>query len=85
MVSLFIKDDEAQFRKFAILPAFQQQGLGSKLMKELIAYAYQQKLTKLWCNARINAKGFYLKFGFVETGQPYQVAGVDYIKMNRLC
>ncbi|MES2416910.1 MAG: GNAT family N-acetyltransferase [Bacteroidota bacterium] len=82
VVSLFITADTAQFRKLAVLPAAQHQGLGSKLMEYLIDFCQTQNIRLLWCNARINAKDFYTKFGFRETDQTYSIAALHFVKME---
>lgn len=82
VVSLFIDGTVGQFRKFAVLPEAQHQGLGSQLLHYLIDFCKVQKLTKLWCNARVNAKEFYTKFGFHETVETYTAGGFDYVKME---
>jgi N-acetylglutamate synthase-like GNAT family acetyltransferase len=84
VVSLFITEDTGQFRKLAVLPEAQHTGLGSKLMSYLIDFCKVQKLTKLWCNARVNSKEFYTKFGFHETNETYSAAGFDFVKMELL-
>ena len=82
VVSLFMDDGVGQFRKLAVLPQAQNKGLGTQLMDYLIDFCKVQKLTKLWCNARINSKEFYAKFGFQETDQTYSAAGFDFVKME---
>jgi len=84
VVSLFINDTIGQFRKFAILPEAQHQGLGTQLMEYVIDFCTVQKLTKLWCNARVNSKEFYTKFGFYETDQTYTATGFDFVRMELL-
>ncbi len=82
VVSLFMEDGVAQFRKLAVLPEAQHKGLGAQLMNYLIDFCKTEKLTKLWCNARVNSKEFYIKFGFHETDQTYSAAGFDFVKME---
>ena len=82
VVSLFIKDEIGQFRKLAVLPEVQHQGLGTQLMMYLIDFCKSQKLTKLWCNARVNSKEFYTKFGFLETNKTYTADGFDFVIME---
>ena len=82
VVSLFVEGTVGHFRKFAVLPEAQHQGLGSQLLAYLIDFCKVQKLTKLWCNARVNAKEFYTKFGFYETDQTYTASGFDFVKME---
>lgn len=82
VVSLFIDGTVGQFRKFAVLPQVQGQGLGKQLLAYLIDFCKIQKLTKLWCNARVNAKEFYVKFGFLETEKTYTADGFDFVIME---
>ncbi|MBC7616091.1 MAG: GNAT family N-acetyltransferase, partial [Pedobacter sp.] len=82
VVSLFMNDGIGQFRKLAVLPEAQHQGLGTQLMDYLIDFCKVQKLTKLWCNARVNSKEFYIKFGLHETDQTYSAAGFDFVRME---
>jgi len=82
VVSLFITAEVGQFRKLAVLPEAQGKGLGKQLMEYLIDFCKVQKLTKLWCNARVNAKHFYHKLGFHETDQSYTTAGYDFVIME---
>lgn len=82
VVSLFIKGNVGQLRKLAILPEHQRQGFGTQLMEYLIGFAQVQNLTKLWCNARVNAKEFYLKFGFTETDVTFEKDGYGFVIME---
>jgi len=82
VVSLFIQGNVGQFRKLAILPVAQHKGFGTQLMHYLIDFCKVQKLTKLWCNARVNAKEFYTKLGFYETTQTHTADGFDFVIME---
>jgi len=82
VVSLFVKSETAQFRKMAVLPAQQGNGLGKLLLQHLIVYGKQQTIKLLWCNARVSAIDFYAKIGFVTEGEPYQQNQLEYIKMQ---
>ncbi len=82
VVSLFMDKGVGQFRKLAVLPEAQHRGLGAQLMSYLIDFCKIQKLTKLWCNARVNSREFYTKFGFSETDQTYSAAGFDFVRME---
>ncbi len=84
VVSLFIRNDCMQFRKFATLPDFQNMGYGSRLLHYLIRIAEEQNCRMLWCNARKNASGFYAKFGFSETDKSYHKDGHDFVIMEKI-
>jgi GNAT superfamily N-acetyltransferase len=78
VVSLFAKGTDWQFRKFAIDPAMQGQDIGTKLLNYITAFAQAGGGERLWCNARLSAIGFYLKFNFVPTGETFSKNGIDY-------
>ncbi|KRT16420.1 GCN5 family acetyltransferase [Pedobacter ginsenosidimutans] len=83
VVSLFHDGDVYQFRKLAVLPDTQKAGYGSQLMAYIINFCKIQKATKLWCNARVNAKEFYFKFGFHETDKTFFKDGYDFVVMEK--
>jgi len=83
VVSLFHEGDIYQFRKLAILAGAQKLGYGSQLMDYILDFCKIQKASKLWCNARVNAKEFYYKFGFLETDQTFFKDGFDFVVMEK--
>ncbi|WP_443944486.1 GNAT family N-acetyltransferase [Pedobacter sp. AW1-32] len=83
VVSLFHQGDVYQFRKLAVLSNAQKLGLGSKLMQHILDFCHIQKATKIWCNARVNAKEFYYKFGFHETENTFFKDGFDFVVMEK--
>jgi GNAT superfamily N-acetyltransferase len=84
VVSCFGRGDGViQFRKFATLKEFQYQGFGSALLQYIFDYAEEQRVHKIWCNARITAVKFYKKSGMIETKQKFSKDGIDYIIMEK--
>jgi GNAT superfamily N-acetyltransferase len=83
VVSLFQKGADFQFRKLAVDPSLQKTGVGSSLLKYITEYAQENGGTRIWCNARVNATGFYLKSGFVQTGKLFSKNGHDYEVMEK--
>lgn len=78
VISLFTQGDEMQFRKLAVLADYQGKGAGSALIRHTIDVARAQNITKLWCNARVNAAAFYSRFGFDFEPETFTKSGVDY-------
>lgn len=78
VVSLFLKGDDAQFRKFAVIPETQGQGIGNALLNYITGFAVNEGCSRLWCNARVSAIGFYGRYGFRQTGNAFNRNGVDY-------
>ncbi len=71
VLSLFIKDHSAQFRKFATLQSYQSKGYGTLLLNHAIAEATKQGAVEIWCNARTEKADYYKKFGLKQTGEAY--------------
>jgi len=78
VVSVFQHGDTFQFRKFAVDTAFQNKGVGTAMLNYITEFVTENGGIKLWCNARLNAMGFYLKNGFVQTDLLFSKNGYDY-------
>jgi predicted GNAT family N-acyltransferase len=81
VVSLFIENETAQFRKFATETAEQGKGYGAKLLEYLIEKCIEKNVKTLWCNARTSASGFYEKFGLEVVSDAWVKDGIEYVKM----
>ncbi|WP_017811595.1 GNAT family N-acetyltransferase [Paenibacillus shenyangensis] len=84
VLSLFIDNNEAQFRKFATLAHQQGQGYGSQLLAYVIQQAEQAGVRRIYCNARTEKTGFYSKFGLLPTGDSFVRGGKSYVIMERV-
>lgn len=63
--------NEAHLLKLAVLPEFQRQGLGQKLLQHLISMAKIQGADEMFLEVRVSntpAKTLYEKYNFVEVG-----------------
>ncbi|MDN5284052.1 MAG: family N-acetyltransferase [Mucilaginibacter sp.] len=78
VISLFAEGDDYQFRKFAVDHGVQKMGIGGQMLNYITDFAKTNGAKRLWCNARVSAMGFYLKAGFVQTGQLFSKNGFDY-------
>jgi len=83
IVSLFITNEEAQFRKFATLQEEQGKGYGSTLLDFVLNEAKNQELKRIWCNARKNKVDFYKKFGMHKTSSSFTKGGKAYVVMEK--
>ncbi|WP_101688990.1 GNAT family N-acetyltransferase [Dysgonomonas massiliensis] len=85
VVSIFMAADRSvQFRKLSVLPQAQGRGYGSTLVKWLADYAYDVKLSRLWCNARKEAVKFYKERGMDETSEKFERNGHEYVVMEKV-
>lgn len=82
IVSVFIENNNAQFRKFATLQNEQGNGYGSTLLKHVFSELTQLNVSKIWCNARIDKTSFYEKFGMIKTKKRFEKGGIDYVIME---
>lgn len=82
IVSVFIINKQAQFRKFATLNNEQGKGYGSKLLNQVFVELKKLKVEKIWCNARIEKSNFYKKFGMNETDKMFEKGGISYVIMQ---
>jgi len=83
VISIFIKNNEVQFRKFATLEEFQGKGFGSKLLAFIIDIAEKENRKRIWCNARIDKTSFYHKFKLKETNISFTKGAINYLVMER--
>ena len=84
VVSLFLKGNSAQFRKLATKKSAQGKGFGSLLVNFIFDYSKNLNSTKIWCNARQDKIGFYLKFEMHETKNKFRKGEIDYVIMEKL-
>ena len=61
-------DNQMRIRYMAVADQYQQQGIGSMILRALLKYAQQQNISMCWLNARLEAVPFYEKNGFIVVG-----------------
>ena len=83
VISLFIVNKEAQFRKFATQTTYQGKGYGTILLKEIFTIAKNKKAQRIWCNARTSKSSYYTKFGMNLTENKFVKGGIKYVIMER--
>ena len=67
--------------RVAVLKDYRGLGIGKSIMKDLIKWAQNMNLEKVWLSSQWHAHSFYLDLGFVCVGEIYKEAGIDHIKM----
>lgn len=73
-----IKNAEYQYqlRGMATLPEYQHQGLSRALLKAAFPIIQNNHVNLLWCNARVEASGFYQKVGFEKVSEEFLIPDV---------
>ncbi len=79
-------DEEKQslsFGRLVSLASSRKQGLGKKLMAEIMRYFdMHHHGVAIKISAQCYLKHFYEQYGFVATGEPYDEDGLPHIEMN---
>ncbi len=71
--SAFDAKKQYRLRAMATAPNTQGQGLGKQIITQAIKELKEKGIDLLWCDARLNACGFYEKLNFKIKGAVYQV------------
>ena len=82
VISLFVSNEEARFRKFATAPAWQGRGIGSALLAHTIGAAAAAGARTLWCDARQNTLPFYERFGLRPEGLVFHKGPILYQRLR---
>ncbi|MBO3457839.1 GNAT family N-acetyltransferase [Aetokthonos hydrillicola Thurmond2011] len=77
-----LSEDLGSIAFVAVLPEFRNQGIGTKLMEQLIKIGIEKNLQILRLKSRINAINFYERLGFVAEGEFFDYLGIPHIFMS---
>jgi predicted GNAT family N-acyltransferase len=69
--------------RLAVLKSARRCGAGQALVRQLVAQARSQGLTRVFLGAQEHAVGFYEKLGFSCYGVPYEEAGIRHIHKEK--
>ncbi len=83
VISLFVPGHLAQFRKFATRPDCQGQGLGTALLRHVLAEAAHLGARRIWCSARLATLPFYERFGLRPDGPVFEKEGIPYVRLQK--
>ncbi|MFC1235939.1 GNAT family N-acetyltransferase [Vibrio sp. F74] len=82
VASVYVDGDKARLRKYATEFQFQGLGIGTAVLKEVIAYLRTHHIQYFWCDARESALSFYARFGMLSQGERFYKSDVAYYKMG---
>ncbi|HLH22630.1 MAG TPA: GNAT family N-acetyltransferase [Chloroflexota bacterium] len=80
---LVIEGDSGRIGRMAVLPAARGAGVGSALLRALLAEAAARGLRSVHLAAQLHARPFYARFGFVAGGPHFLDAGIWHQRMER--
>jgi predicted GNAT family N-acyltransferase len=73
----------AKVGRMAVEPAARRAGIGSELLSAALDEARRAGSRRASLNAQVAAVGLYARAGFVVTGEPFEEAGIDHVRMER--
>lgn len=79
---LFPTSGVAKIERMAILKTFRLKGAGSKIISFLNGELKAKNINKVIVHAQCSAAPFYKSCGFIESGVPFDEAGIPHIIME---
>jgi len=73
---------DGQIGRMAVLAEWRGKGVGRSILNLLLAAAHQRGVRIIKLSSQQTACGFYLKQGFIQTGDPYQEAERQHVAMH---
>lgn len=79
----FENDEIAVVSQLVVKESFQKQGNGKGILKYLMSFSRERGYKKIILSAKVEAKGFYERLGFISEGDVYpsKKTGIGHIKM----
>ncbi len=74
---------DGQIGRMAVLKACRRRGIGSALLRFVLATAAHQSMTQVYLHAQVTAIGFYTRHGFVPKGDRFLDADIPHQAMIR--
>ena len=81
VTAIALTADHAKIRQTAVAPAYQDQGLGRRIMTQLEAALAARGFASLSLHARSTAVGFYEKLGYETVGDEFIEVTIPHRKM----
>ena len=82
VASIYQHGDSVRLRKFATLAAYQGQGIGSAMLRHILAELRSGEFKIFYCDAREAATAIYQKIGMQRQGQRFYKERVAFYKMS---
>ncbi|MTI60162.1 MAG: GNAT family N-acetyltransferase [Firmicutes bacterium] len=79
---VIFNDSYGKIGRVAVAKSWRKQGIGRKICQKIIAIADERNCSRLVLEAQVDAIDFYRKLGFETSGDIFQEAGIEHIKMT---
>ena len=80
---LFPVPSVAKIERMAILRPFRRKGIGSRIISFLNTELKNRQIRKAVLHAQYSSVAFYKSCGFVESGMPFNEAGITHLRMEK--
>lgn len=74
---------DGKVTRIAVLKPWRRKGVARDMIKLILHIAELNQLQSLYLHAQLSASKLYEEFGFTETGNQFEEAGIKHIKMVR--
>lgn len=83
LIAVTLSNSTSKLRQMAVAPQHQGQGLGRDLLLRVQTRLAQQGVTLITLHARISARGFYEKLGYIQVGGEFAEVGIPHVCMEK--
>ena len=73
--------EAAKLERFAVLEEHRGSGIGRQMVAAALDAARQAGYARYVLHAQAHLEAFYASFGFMRTGDPFDEAGIEHVKM----
>jgi predicted GNAT family N-acyltransferase len=80
---VFVQEKTARIRQMAVEERYQEQGIGTELVKQAEAAARAGNIFKVTLHARISARRFYEQLGYTASGEVFTEVTIPHIAMEK--
>ena len=76
--------DNGHIGRMAVLASHRGNGLGMRMLRQLMQMAEDAGVQRIYLNAQCSAEGFYQRAGFRAEGEVFEDAGIPHRRMYRV-
>ncbi len=74
---------DGKIGRMAVRRRWRGRGVGTALLRALVAAARRRGLRRVYLHAQLSAAGFYARHGFIARGPRFYEAGILHVRMSR--
>ena len=80
---MIVAEDEAKIGRIAVLPAYRNKGVASRICQGCIAFSQEQGIAMLYLYAQTYTAKLYKNLGFIHIGEIFYVENIPHIRMEK--